>query len=292
MITNMKYLLQHASKNNYCIPAFDIINLESIMAIVKAAEKKKSPVILMIYEGYIQETSLGAITKSVWEVAGESEMPIAYHLDHGMDFENVKNIIEKGFSSVMFDGSTLSYKENIKKTSEIVKKARQFGVDVEAELGHVGIGEDDNVEDSLTEPGMAREFVEMTGVDALAVAVGTAHGTYKGVPRLDFERLEKIDKEVSVPLVLHGGSGTGMEAIKRAIKLGINKLNIYTDMSLAAEEKISSLYSRLLKDDRFEVVDILNVIKKEFYRIAVDYIDCCGSTNRAAEFAGIKPFKY
>jgi fructose-bisphosphate aldolase class II len=171
------------------------------------------------------------------EMIKQAKAPAAIHLDHGKTFDGVMIALRAGFSSVMFDGSSLDYEENVKQTAEIVKIARSFGVAVEGELGYVGrAGMDELMPDSFTRPDQAADFVRRTGVDALAVAIGNQHGQYKGIPKLDFERLKAIREKVTCGLVLHGGSGIGNEDFKEAIRNGINKINIYTAMDIAAKD--------------------------------------------------------
>lgn len=288
MIVNMKPLLQHAADNGYAVPAFDIINLETVLGVMDAAEKKDSPVIMMVYEGFLQHAPLDALVAIVWEIADKSDIPVAFHLDHGSNLDLVKKAVQKGFSSVMYDGSTLAYEENLKNTAKIVEIAHRKGVDVEAELGHVGQGNNysEDVKNFYTDPELALDFVEKTGVDALAVAIGTAHGTYKGEPKLDFDRLKEIKQKVGVPLVLHGGSGTGEEKIRQAVALGICKLNIFTDLAKGVEAKISENCASL------SFIDVLRITKEEFTTYSIDYINLVGSANKAEELEGLDRFAW
>lgn len=227
-------LLQKAEAGGYAVGAFNCNNMEIVQAIIAAAEAEKSPVIMQASQGAIKYAGIEYITAMASIAAENASVPVALHLDHGTSFEQVMMCIRKGFSSVMIDGSKLPFEENIALTKRVIDVGRAVGVSVEAELGKIGGTEDDiHVDDRdalFTNPEEAREFVERTGVDALAVAIGTAHGQYKGVPELDFARLEKIRSLVNIPIVLHGSSGVPDEAISKAIKLGVRKVNIDTNI--------------------------------------------------------------
>lgn len=227
-------LLKKAEEGGYAVGAFNCNNMEIVQAIIAAAEAEKSPVIMQASQGAIKYAGIDYITGMARVAAENASVPVALHLDHGTSFEQVMMCIRKGFSSVMIDGSKLPFEENVELTKRVVAVARAVGVSVEAELGKIGGTEDDiHVDDKdalFTNPSEAKEFVERTGVDALAVAIGTAHGQYKGVPELDFPRLEKIRSLVNIPIVLHGSSGVPDDAIEKAIKLGVRKVNIDTNI--------------------------------------------------------------
>ncbi len=227
-------LLKKAEQGAYAVGAFNCNNMEIVQAIIAAAEAENSPVIMQASQGAIKYAGIDYITAMARVAAENASVPVALHLDHGTSFEQVMLCIRKGFSSVMIDGSKHSFEENIELTNRVVAVARAVGVSVEAELGKIGGTEDDiHVDDRdalFTNPEEAREFVERTGVDALAVAIGTAHGQYKGVPELDFPRLEKIRSLVNIPIVLHGSSGVADQDIVKAIKLGVRKVNIDTNI--------------------------------------------------------------
>lgn len=227
-------LLQKAEVGGYAVGAFNCNNMEIVQAIIAAAEAEKSPVIMQASQGAIKYAGIDYITGMARVAAENASVPVALHLDHGTSFDQVMLCIRKGFSSVMIDGSKLPFDENVELTKRVIAVGKAVGVSVEAELGKIGGTEDDiHVDDKdalFTNPDEAREFVERTGVDALAVAIGTAHGQYKGVPELDFPRLEKIRSLVNIPIVLHGSSGVPDEAIEKAIKLGVRKVNIDTNI--------------------------------------------------------------
>lgn len=259
MLVTNKDLLLPARQKIYAVGAFNINNLESLLAVAEAAVEEKSPVIVAVTPSAIKYAGLAYLAKIVKTAAELAPVPMSLHLDHGENFETVSKCVEAGFTSVMIDGSFLKFEENVALTKRVVDFAHQKGVTVEAELGRLAGVEESTVEEKeavLTDPNAAKEFVEKTGVDALAVAIGTSHGAYKfkAEPKLDFERLELIREKVNVPLVLHGASsvpqwiiekavkygaeltgakGIPEEHIKKAISLGIAKINIDTDLRLA-----------------------------------------------------------
>lgn len=255
-----KELLTNARKGGYAVGAFNINNLEILQAIVLAAEAEKSPAIIAVSEGAIQYAGLDYIVSMVQTASKKTSIPLSLHLDHGKDLSIIRSCIESGFTSVMIDGSHLKFEDNVAVTKEVVNMAKSKGISVEGELGRLkGIEDKVSVEEReafLTDPEEALEFVNRTGVDSLAVAIGTSHGAYKfkGEPKLDFERLKKIAEKIEIPLVLHGASGVPLsvlqraerfgaklpgakgipdEAIKKAISLGIAKINIDTDLRLS-----------------------------------------------------------
>jgi fructose-bisphosphate aldolase class II len=274
MLCTTRDLFTGAEKNGYAVGAFNFANLEILQAIVQAAEETGSPAILAVSEGALKYGGFHNLLGLARTMAEYSDAALAIHLDHGRDRRTISRCISEGFTSVMFDGSDLPFEENIRQTREVVEEARPNGVSVEGELGRL-VGSEDGVEVSerdaqLTDPVQAKQFVEETGVDSLAVAIGTSHGPYKfsGKARLDFERLEAIDELVEAPLVLHGASGvdgeavnnaraSGIdigdargvtdEAIREAIRLGIRKINIDTDMRLCFT---TTLRSTLMNNSR------------------------------------------
>lgn len=237
MLVTMKELLMHAKEEQYAIPAPNVFNKESVAVCFEACVEQHSPIILDIgYAMGIEETAEIALSYG----KRYPSVPFALNLDHGGPFEHIIKAIRSGYSSVMIDRSTLLLEDNIREVKEIVRIAHGVGVSVEAELGHVGQGiEYEKTRDSgLTDVTQAKYFVEQTGVDCLAVAVGTSHGLYKGVPHLEFELLDALHNELSIPLVLHGGSGTGDKNLQRAVKTGIQKVNLYTDLGEAWISKL------------------------------------------------------
>lgn len=233
-LVSVTELLLRADREGYAVGAFNANNMEIIQAIVEAAEKENSPVIMQASQGAIKYAGLEYITGIVKIAAEATHIPIALHLDHGTDFDQVIRCIRSGFSSVMYDGSKLPLEDNIAITNKVLEITRPIGVSVEAELGKIGGTEDDvhvsDREAMYTDPEEARYFVEKTGIESLAIAIGTAHGQYKGEPKLDFERLKKIKGLIKIPIVLHGSSGVPDEAVRKAIELGVCKVNIDTNI--------------------------------------------------------------
>ncbi|MBS4538111.1 tagatose bisphosphate family class II aldolase [Clostridium sp. D2Q-11] len=245
-IVSSKNLLINAQKRGYAVPAFNIHNLETVQVVVEAANEMKSPVILAATPGTIKFAGEEYLINIMKAAAKISEVPIAFHLDHHEDVEDIKRAILLGAKSVMIDASSLPYEENISKVRDVVEFAKRYDVTVEAELGKLVGQEDDLIveegDSQLTDPELAKDFVERTGIDSLAVAIGTAHGLYKSEPKIDFERLEKIEKRVNVPLVLHGASDVPDETVKKCIELGICKVNIATELKIAFSSGIKKYF--------------------------------------------------
>ncbi|MFZ3170976.1 MAG: class II fructose-1,6-bisphosphate aldolase [Carboxydocellales bacterium] len=245
-------LLKKAEEGGYAVGAFNCNNMEIVQAIIAAAEAERSPVIMQASQGAIKYAGLEFITSMAKVAAESATVPVALHIDHGTSFEQVMQCIRSGFSSVMIDGSKLPLNENIAITKKVIDVAHAVGVSVEAELGKIGGTEDDIHVDAkdafFTNPEEARIFVQETGVDALAIAIGTAHGQYKGIPELDFPRLEKIRSLVNCPIVLHGSSGVPDEAIKKAITLGVRKVNIDTNIREAFVEACRQVLNKDAKE--------------------------------------------
>ncbi len=243
----MADILEKANKEYYAVGGFNINNMEFLQGIIWAAEETDSPLILQASEGAIKYIGMDYVMNMVKAAVKDTHIPVALHLDHGSSFDVIMRCIREGFSSVMFDGSKYPFQENIKLTKEVVKAAHSVGVTVEAELGKIGGAEDDVVVEDrdakFTNPDEAEEFVEKTGVDALAIAIGTAHGVYKGKPELDFDRLDKINSLLNMPLVLHGASGVPEEAVRKAVTMGINKVNVNTAFQQAFTAKIRELFA-------------------------------------------------
>ena len=226
----MKQLLEAADKKGVAVGAFSVGNMEMDMGAVRAAKELNTPIILQIAEVRLKNSPLELMGPMMIAAAKNAKVDIAVHLDHGLKFETVKKALELGFTSVMFDGSLLPLDENIKQVHAVVAEAYKYGATVEAELGVVGGNEGEGKKHEIlcTDPDDAVKFCEQTGVDALAVAIGNAHGNYPVSPELRFDVLEEINKRVNIPLVLHGGTGISDEQFQHAIKLGIRKVNIAT----------------------------------------------------------------
>lgn len=241
----MAQLLLDAQQGQYAVGAFNCNNMEIVQAIVSAAEAEKSPVIVQASQGAIKYAGIEYIAAMTRLAAEKASVPVALHLDHGTSFAQIMSCVRNSFTSVMIDGSKLPLEENIALTNKVIEAVRPLGISVEAELGKIGGTEDDitvsEKEALFTDPAEAERFVSETKVDALAIAIGTAHGQYKGVPELDFQRLTEIRRRVNVPIVLHGSSGVPDEAIQKAISLGVCKVNIDTNIReafVAAARKV------------------------------------------------------
>ncbi len=229
-LVTMKKLLEQASKEHRGVGAFSVGNMEMVKGAVQAAEEMNTPIILQIAEVRLPHSPLALMGPMMVQAAKEAKVDVAVHLDHGLTVETVKKALELGFTSVMFDSSNYSFEENIERTKEVAELAKGYGATVEAELGLVGGSEDGSEDHGIrcTDPEDAKVFCERTGIDALAVAIGNAHGNYPVAPTLAFDVLEEIEKRTEVPLVLHGGSGITDDDFRRAISLGIVKVNIAT----------------------------------------------------------------
>jgi tagatose 1,6-diphosphate aldolase GatY/KbaY len=234
-LVTSKEIFRKAQEGRYAIGAFNIHNLETLQAVLDGASELNSPVIIQTTPGTVEWAGIDYLIAILRTAARANNIPIVLHLDHARDFGLIEKAIKQGYTSVMIDGSHLSYQENLEITQKVVRLAHRYDVVVEAELGKIG-GREENIvggEDDFTDPEVAVDFVEKTGIDSLAVAIGTAHGLYQGETKLDFERLEEIRKRVEIPLVLHGASDIPDEKVKKAIKLGISKVNISTELKIA-----------------------------------------------------------
>lgn len=236
MLVGLDVISKNAIVNQYAVGMFNVVNLEFAEAILAAAEELQAPVMLGLPERFFNFYDLETYARICIDMANRARVPVAVHLDHGKSLDLVLRCIRNGLSSVMFDGSTLPFEENIRRTKEVVRVARAVGVSVEGELGHIGRSSDNDPIDTalFTKTEEAVQFVAETGVDALAIAIGTIHGVYKGTPNLDYDRLQEIRNRVDVGLVLHGGSGLSNDSFQKAVQFGINKVNIYTELSQTA----------------------------------------------------------
>ena len=257
MLVNLNDVLKKAQKEHYAVGLFNTTDTDMLEAVISAAEELRSPVIVGTAEVLLPNGELSLIAPAIVNAARNATVPVVVHYDHGLTFGRCMEALQRGFSSVMFDGSAKDYAANIAETAEIVKIAHALGASVEGEIGHVGEAATDDgaVSDLYTKPQEALDYLNATGVDALAVAIGTAHGAYKSRPKLDVQRLKEIRATVEVPLVLHGGSGLSDDDFRNCIAAGIAKVNIFTDICLAgsaamkaaAEEGLSYLDCRQKK---------------------------------------------
>lgn len=233
MIVKVNQLLKEAGERHQAVLALDVFSMESILWAIEAAQREDYPIILMYYPGMIDSKMFVDISKRAAETA---TVPVGLIVDHGKDFPTLIDAMKNGLPSVMFDGSANSFEENIAQTKEIVKIAHQLGIDVEGELGHVGMTSDQKFftnADTYTNVDQAVEFVRETGVDTLAVAIGNAHGNYPFEPRLDLDRLRELREALDLPLILHGGTGIPAEQVKAAIRIGVTKVNVGTSYGAA-----------------------------------------------------------
>ncbi len=273
---NMKKLLKKAEIGKYAVGAFTTFNMEYTRAILEVAEELRSPVIIMIGTVEAEYAGMERLSSLIQHEVEKYSIPVALHFDHGNTFEIVMQAIRCGFTSVMFDGSLLPYEDNVAVTRDIVCIAHAVGVDVEGEIGLIG-GQEGEIQSTvdlgshLTDPEEARDFAQKTGVDALAVAIGTSHGIYRTQPNIDIERLKAIRNILPIPLVLHGGSDTPEEKIRESIKNGIVKININSDLKAAFTKGLREYLSHNPEDISFEkaishsLIQMKNILRHKFH---------------------------
>jgi fructose-bisphosphate aldolase class II len=282
-LVSMNEFLPKAKANHFAVGQFNMNNLEFAQAIVEAAMEEKSPFIFGISEGALKYMGMEFTVAIAEAAAKKSGLPIALHLDHGSTFEVAMQCIRGGFSSVMFDGSHYSYEENVRLTKEVVKAAHAMGVSVEGELGTIGGVEDDISLDeehaNLANPEEAIRYYEETGVDCVAIAVGTAHGMYKGEPNIRYDIIEQVAKAIPVPVVLHGGSGVPDESVRKAIRVGVGKINVNTENQVACTDTIRQVLAKdaVVYDPR----KYLGPAKKAMIEVVRSKIRLFGSSNQA-----------
>ena len=250
-LVTMNEILPAARKAGRGVGAFNVANLETVISVLRAAEQEKSPVIVQVYQRLFGDERASLIGAMVSRWAATSELPIALHLDHGVSVEQVQQAIDVGYTSVMLDSSQLPFEENVALTQEAVKLAHRAGVTIEAEIGHVPFGDGTVKLSTVTE---VVKFVEQTGVDALAVSIGTAHGFYKTKPVLDLERARTIGENLEIPMVLHGGSGTPLDQVREAIRCGFAKINVATELQHTFVQSIAGEIDK--NGDKFLPVDV------------------------------------
>ena len=271
MLVSLKELMEDAEKGGYAVGAFNVSNLESLMAIMQAAEETGRGVILNYAEVHAPFLSMEQAALIMLDAAKKAKVPVCVHLDHGSSMESCIQAIRLGFTSVMLDASAEDYETNVRETKEIVRLAHSVGVTVEAELGHIfssdmGLAESpkeaetlesfDSAEDVYTDPATAKDFVERTGVDVLAIAFGTTHGIYTKKPKLDLERITNIKEAIDIPFVMHGGSGLSKEEFQTAIRNGIRKINYYTYMTLSGGRAVKEALDQKSPDENVFFHDI------------------------------------
>lgn len=285
MLVNLNDVLLPAKKGKYAVGLFNAVNLELARGIIEAAEEMNAPVIIGTAEVLFPYGPLEEVSYYLIPMAKKAKVPVVVHLDHGLRKETCLKALELGFSSIMYDCSTEPYETNVKNVKEMADIAHSYGATIEAELGHVGNNEaeEDKIsgrpEMYYTDPEQAKDFVDRTGVDALAIAVGTAHGAYKFPPKLDFGRIEEIAGKLSVPLVLHGGSGLSDMDFKKAIEKGISKVNIFTDINIAAVEAEFSAFDSMNKGIIDLIPAAVYAVKKAVER-KLELFGCEGKARR------------
>ncbi len=283
MLVNMKNLLLEAQKSDWAVGSFSVSNMEMVLGVLKAAEETQSPVILQIAEVRLKQSPLELIGPLMIAAAKNAKTPVAVHFDHGLTMEKIKSALDLGFTSVMFDGSHLPLEENIAKTKETVMLAKKYGAAVEAEIGCVG-GSEDGSEDiaiNCTAPAQAVKFAAETGVDALAIAIGNAHGNYKETPHLRFDILSEVKNSVKVPLVLHGGTGILPDEFIRCRENGIKKINIATATFDSVEHSVRLAYESNKINGYY---DLQSAEVEGAYQNAMKHIEIFNCSNKAELF--------
>lgn len=278
MLVNLNDVLKKAQKENYAVGLFNTTDTDMLEAVISAAEELNSPVIIGTAEVLLPYGELKLIAPSILAAAKRAKVPVVMHYDHGLTFDRCIEALKLGFSSIMFDGSADDYETNLANTREIVKIAHSFGASVEGEIGHVGQADtNDNLDcDMYTTADEAEEYVKQTGVDALAVAIGTAHGVYKTKPKMNLERLSEIRQRIDTPLVLHGGSGLSDNDFRNTIKYGIAKMNIFTDLCLAGKEAMEEGLAKNL-----DYLSIRNLKVEKIKEAVKKKIELFGSVDKA-----------
>lgn len=271
MLVNMNDILLPAKEGGYGVGFFNAVNVEMARAVIETAEELQAPVMVGTAEVLLPTMELERVAEYLIPMAKKASVPVCVHYDHGLTFEKCMEALKLGFSSVMYDCSTASYEENVEKVAEMVKICHAMWVTVEGELGHVGDnageGKLENPSDYFTDPDTAADFVTKTGVDSLAIAVGNAHGDYAFPPKLDFERIRVISEKTNLPLVLHGGSGLSDDDFLRAVKLGVSKVNIFTDIDKAGkcgiEAGIAAGETSVMGLIPYEIAGMKKVVKEK-----------------------------
>ncbi|EGQ7696527.1 tagatose bisphosphate family class II aldolase [Vibrio vulnificus] len=281
-LISSREMLKRAQLGGYAVPAFNIHNLETVQVVVETASEMGSPVILAGTPGTYDYAGTDYLISICKEAAHKHSIPLVLHLDHHEDLQDIRNKVEHGIRSVMIDGSHHAFDQNIDIVRSVVQYCNRFDASVEAELGRLGGQEDDLIVDSadalMTDPTSAAEFVRRTGIDSLAVAIGTAHGLYKAEPKLDFARLEKIRSVVDIPLVLHGASGVPDEMVRRCIELGVCKVNVATELKIAFADAVKGHFAE--HPDANDPRKYITPGKAAMKRVVMDKIRMCGSEGK------------
>lgn len=278
MLVTMAEVLKKAREGNYGVTAPNVQSEDTARAVIRVAEQCHAPMIVDV-NAFIHE-DLPWFVGFIRDLAERASVPVAINLDHGKSYDDIMLGIRSGFTSIMVDRSSLSYEDNVRETKEVVKMCKSLGISVEAELGHVGMGANYAVDgvSNLTVPEEAARFIQETGVDCLAVAIGTAHGRYKGTPHIDFERLAKIVEACGdTPLVLHGGSGTGDENLQKAVHSGIQKVNLATELVVAGKEELVKFF----ENPNFDKWQLMPTFIKGYSDRLTHYVKLFGQEGKA-----------
>ncbi len=279
-LTSIHQELQKAQAGGYGLPLFDTVEMLGTQGMLDAMEEKRAPAMIAIYAGLLDEPRIGAFAAYIRALAKDATVPVSLMLDHGSSFEHCMKALSLGFTDVMYDGSQLPLEQNMANTRMVVRAAHAAGAAAEAELGHVGQGSEyadfGSQRKGFTDPAVAARFVEETGVDFLAVAIGSAHGLYEGEPQLDLELLHEIRETVDIPLVLHGGSGLKDQQFRDAIAGGISKVNIFTDLSVTARDRMKAA----AEQEDASYFSITAAIREAFKERCGHFLDVFGATGR------------
>ncbi|MBN2046425.1 MAG: class II fructose-bisphosphate aldolase [Anaerolineaceae bacterium] len=278
---SIKATLSRAKEEQFAVPLFDVMDLNTAMGLIEAAEELDAPLILGVYDQWLDLPDAPAFCAGLRVMAENASVPVAVMLDHGRSFEQCLQAIRLGFSDVMFDGSALPFEENIAVTEMIARGAHAVGVGVEAELGHVGVGSDyddyGRVVSDFTDPKHVAEFIQASGVDYLAVAFGTAHGQYKSEPKLNLELLKDLNQASTIPLVMHGGSGLSDSQFRGAIENGICKINVATHLFNEAAARIE----RVVNEKNHSIFSVNKAVRDVFRELGGDYLRLFGAAGKA-----------
>ena len=283
MLCTAKEILNDAREKRYAVPGFNCIADVMVRGILDRAERLRSPVFLMIYTGEIDDKTWWYYPTIIRAVAERYTIPVVMHLDHATELDDIRAALDNGFTSIMYDGSCLPFDKNVEMTRKAVEIAQPYGASVEAELGLVGgfgLTDTDSVANILTQPDEVVTFVERTGVDSLAVSVGTAHGIYQQLPKLDIPLLAELNAASTVPLVLHGGSGTPDDQMRAAIENGICKFNVYTDIRIAMWSRFKQIAAKQRRDDPLPS-DYITQLQESLGNVVEEKATLAGSVGRA-----------
>lgn len=291
-LSNPMEYLKLAQKNRVAIAAFNVHNMETIQAVAEGAAEENAPVIIQTTPGTLNHAGIGYIEANVKQAAALFNVPLALHVDHCSSFETIIQCLRHGYTSLMIDAARLPFADNVALVKKVVEIAHCVGVPVEGELGRIGGVEEqlsvDEREATFTVPEEAETFVAMTGIDSLAIAIGTAHGEYKGEPKLDFERLSAIRARVNIPLVLHGASGVPDAAVREAIRRGICKVNIATELKIPMAQAIQECFQKNSREN--DPRHYLGSAKEAVKKVVRAKIRLCGASNLADELRRLNCF--